>query len=316
MKSKILSLAFVFFLIFSLSSCFFLKLGQECEITVITDDSDSAVITLPYGSLLPIPEEPKREGYIFRGWYSDSGYKTAFDFQTPIVSDTAIYALWELDTVEYINNLSSKALSANVFIAVYNSDIFGNPITSAGYTSGSGAVYKEDAYNYYILTNNHVVSKNNSVMIVTDAFGNEYSATVIAKDISYDLAVLKIRKSGKTLQLAELAAENPVLDLTVASVGNPNSQKNTVTLGVAARYEAVEVKEEDKAVTNVTFEVLWHTCPTDHGSSGGALYDNELKLAGINYGGIKVKNGTDYNYALAIPIEKVKEFLIANNLMP
>lgn len=38
---------------------------------------------------------PEVEGYTFGGWYTDDTYDTEFDFNTPITSNTTVYAKWE-----------------------------------------------------------------------------------------------------------------------------------------------------------------------------------------------------------------------------
>ena len=45
------------------------------------------------------PEKPKAEGYSFEGWYADNKFENKFNFETPITTDTTIYAKW----VEEIN---------------------------------------------------------------------------------------------------------------------------------------------------------------------------------------------------------------------
>ena len=37
---------------------------------------------------------PSAEGYIFAGWYTDSGLTTAFDFSTSVTSNITLYAKW------------------------------------------------------------------------------------------------------------------------------------------------------------------------------------------------------------------------------
>ena len=44
---------------------------------------------------------PVREGYTLVGWYANPDFTTAFDFKTPIVQDTVLYALWKKDGAEY-----------------------------------------------------------------------------------------------------------------------------------------------------------------------------------------------------------------------
>jgi len=40
------------------------------------------------------PEPPIKEGYRFTGWFTDSAWLSAFDFASPILNDTTLYARW------------------------------------------------------------------------------------------------------------------------------------------------------------------------------------------------------------------------------
>ncbi len=40
------------------------------------------------------PADPTRDGYDFRGWYSDAALTTAYDFSTPVTADITLYAKW------------------------------------------------------------------------------------------------------------------------------------------------------------------------------------------------------------------------------
>lgn len=44
------------------------------------------------------PVEPKKEGFLFDGWYTENENGELFDFSTPIVSDITLYAHWIEDT--------------------------------------------------------------------------------------------------------------------------------------------------------------------------------------------------------------------------
>ena len=59
--------------------------------------SDVAMMTdVMYGDLIPEPESPTREGYIFSGWYSDVNCTYLWNFDTMQVPQSmTLYAGWE-----------------------------------------------------------------------------------------------------------------------------------------------------------------------------------------------------------------------------
>lgn len=46
-----------------------------------------------------IPSNPYRSGFTFTGWYADRNCTVAYDFESPIMSDTTIYAGWRVISV-------------------------------------------------------------------------------------------------------------------------------------------------------------------------------------------------------------------------
>ena len=48
-----------------------------------------------YWETVTKPENPTREHYIFKGWYTDKSYQKAFDFNTEVESNMILYAKWE-----------------------------------------------------------------------------------------------------------------------------------------------------------------------------------------------------------------------------
>ena len=64
----------------------------------VTFDTDEGTliepITIPAGYTIDEPAEPKKEGYLFGGWFSDDKLTKEFDFDDPIEEDTTIYAKW------------------------------------------------------------------------------------------------------------------------------------------------------------------------------------------------------------------------------
>lgn len=57
-------------------------LGSDLEMTQKVEDGKTAVV----------PESPEIEGLIFDGWYADESCTIPYDFNSPVVSDTTIYA--------------------------------------------------------------------------------------------------------------------------------------------------------------------------------------------------------------------------------
>lgn len=50
--------------------------------------------TVAEGSKAAKPADPSADGWIFNGWYTDTTLSAAFDFDTAIKADTAVYAKW------------------------------------------------------------------------------------------------------------------------------------------------------------------------------------------------------------------------------
>ena len=53
----------------------------------------NAVVT--EGDRVPRPADPRREGFLFDGWYSDSGLSTAYSFSAAVTRNLTLYAKWE-----------------------------------------------------------------------------------------------------------------------------------------------------------------------------------------------------------------------------
>jgi putative serine protease PepD len=112
-----------------------------------------------------------------------------------------------------------------------------------GGSTGTGFVIES---NGYILTNNHViaeaVSTNGSIDVTLNS-GQKYTAKVVGRDSSYDLAVLKIATTGLTaLQLGD--SDKVAVGDSVIAIGSPLGLSGTVTLGIiSAKNRAVTAGE-------------------------------------------------------------------------
>jgi putative serine protease PepD len=144
--------------------------------------------------------------------------------------------------------------------------------------NGSGVIIRNDGY---IVTNDHVVSvaANGGTLTVITNDGQQAKATVVGRDPSDDLAVIKV--SGlKNLTAATFArSSNLVVGQTVVAVGAPLGLANTVTSGIVSNTaRPVRSGDNDQAV----FDAIQTDAAINPGNSGGGLADLSGNIVGIN----------------------------------
>ena len=231
-----------------------------------------------------------------------------------------------VDYVELINGITETVMQANVTVFTYMKKVIGNFISETSRAQGSGVIYKKRTtgysgnakYKYWVLTNNHVIYQDTTKYnlfeyTVTDIYNNEYDATLVAYDATYDLAVLtfEIEESEKVeFTPLNFASSNLSVGDDVISLGQPGGQKNSITLGEVVGFATPSITvNPNKAMSNVTFEVYRHNAPIKGGSSGGAILDYNYNIVGINYASSTDADG-EYLSSFAVPLLKVKEFLL------
>ena len=47
------------------------------------------------GETTTAPTDPIKDGYVFKGWYTDDTYETEFDFTALVTANATAYAKWE-----------------------------------------------------------------------------------------------------------------------------------------------------------------------------------------------------------------------------
>ncbi len=187
-----------------------------------------------------------------------------------------------------------------------------------GGATGSGFVIDSTGY---ILTNNHVIAgsvESGGEISVRLNDGSEYSAKVVGRDSSYDLAVLKI--SGANLKALQFGDSDKVaVGDSVIAIGSPLGLTGTVTLGIiSAKDRAVTAGEsrEDNSFINA----LQTDAAINPGNSGGPLVDATGSVIGVNSAiaslGFSASSQTgSIGLGFAIPINqarKTAEQLITN----
>ena len=153
---------------------------------------------------------------------------------------------------------------------------------SKGNTGGSGSGFFLDSTGH-ILTNNHVISlaaTAGATIQVKLANGKNYDAELVGRDVSYDLAVIKIAVTdAPALQLGDSDAVQ-VGDGVIA-IGSPLGLIGTVTSGI------ISAKNRPVASGSGTREssfinALQTDAAINPGNSGGPLVDLSGAVVGIN----------------------------------
>lgn len=142
--------------------------------------------------------------------------------------------------------------------------------------AGSGVIIGEDenGTGTYIVTNNHVIEGNFTVITVRTADGNEYTAKVIGTDWQSDLAVLRIEKTGLTK--AVWTESGVSLGQSIVAIGNPLG-----SLGGSVSRGIVSGVERTITVESVPMTLLQIDAAINPGNSGGGLFDLNGNLVGI-----------------------------------
>ena len=148
--------------------------------------------------------------------------------------------------------------------------------------AGTGSGFVIDS-NGFILTNNHVISdaaQSGGSIQVSLSDGTFYSAKVIGRDASYDLAVLKINASGlKALQFGD--SDAVAVGDSVIAIGSPLGLSGTVTTGIiSAKNRAVTAGESSSESSFIN--ALQTDAAINPGNSGGPLVDATGAVIGVN----------------------------------
>lgn len=169
-----------------------------------------------------------------------------------------------------VGQVAASALPGVVTLKVRGGDRSG---------SGSGFVIREDGY---ILTNNHVASVAGDDGTLTAVFsdGSEMSAKVVGQDASYDLAVVKVEKSGlKPLSFGK--SDSVHVGDPVIAVGAPLGLESTVTTGIVSALDRPVVAGQSQDQASY-INAIQTDAAINPGNSGGPLLDSQGRVIGIN----------------------------------
>lgn len=168
------------------------------------------------------------------------------------------------DTVDMI---ADSIVAINVTGVAY--DYFNRSYPTEG--SGSGIIVSSDGY---IITNNHVVTGGTKITVFLKD-GRSFTAELIGKSITDDIALLKINATGLTIAKIGDSSTLRIGDYTIV-IGNPLGElQGTVTTGI------ISALEREIELDGTVFTVLQTDAAVNLGNSGGGMFDSNGDLIGM-----------------------------------
>ncbi|HET9632722.1 MAG TPA: trypsin-like peptidase domain-containing protein [Terrabacter sp.] len=197
-----------------------------------------------------------------------------------------------------VANIAAVALPSVVTIKVSGG--------SEGSATGSGFVVDGKGH---VLTNNHVVQGGvNGDIEVVLSNGDTEKATIVGRDASYDLAVLKIGRTDLTpLRLGP--SDKVVVGDQVIAVGAPLGLDQTVTTGIVSALNR-PVTPGDPGESSY-INAIQTDAAINPGNSGGPLLDMSGSVIGVNSAiarvpGTSGSTGGSIGLGFAIPSDQAR----------
>lgn len=168
---------------------------------------------------------------------------------------------------------------------------------------GTGFIVKSDGT---IVTNKHVVEvpgADEYKVVLNDE--RNFTASIVAKDPSRDVAILKI--DATSLPTVELGDSSQLqVGQTVIAIGNALGEfRNTATKGVISGLSRTITASDAAGQSEVIEEAIQTDAAINRGNSGGPL----LNLAGQAIGVNTAVSGQGQNIGFAIPVSVIKDDL-------
>jgi S1-C subfamily serine protease len=177
--------------------------------------------------------------------------------------------------------------------------------TKTAVTSGSGFVVENDGY---VMTAAHVAVAAGNAVSARAANGRVYTGTVVDIQPGNDMALIKLRgfQGHAAMPVANACLAKGA---TLFSLGKPHAQGDT------ARFGTVKSMSFGKPVQYGKFgypDAMEMNMNTQKGESGGPVFDDQGRLAGMVVSTLSDGNGAPLNLAHAVPSATLAKFLCAN----
>ncbi len=183
--------------------------------------------------------------------------------------------------------------------------------TRTGGGTGSGSIYKTSSTESFIITNNHVIEEavTSETIEVELLNGEIFLATIVGRDIAYDIAVLRVKTGNlpviKVGDSAKVSVGDPVI-----AIGSPLGLASTVTSGIISALNRPVITGSTGLESYVN--AIQTDAAINPGNSGGALVDAGGKLIGVNSAIATLSSGSasgSIGLGFSIPINEAKRVI-------
>ena len=206
-------------------------------------------------------------------------------------------------------NTGSAGIDAKAVAAAVTPTVVSIAVTTrTGGGTGSGSIYKTSSSESFIITNNHVIEEavTSGTIEVERLNGDILPATIVGRDIAYDIAVLRVKTGNlpviKVGDSAKVSVGDPVI-----AIGSPLGLASTVTSGIISALNRPVLTGSDGLESYVN--AIQTDAAINPGNSGGALVDASGKLIGVNSAIATLSSGGtsgSIGLGFSIPINEAK----------
>lgn len=150
---------------------------------------------------------------------------------------------------------------------------------NGGEGAGTGMILSSDGY---VLTNYHVVEASTKVQVTDSTTGKKYTATVVGRDSTHDVALLKL-ENASGLQTVKTASGSVSKGDTVHAVGNASGEGYLRKLSgsVTATQQSITTQSELTSEGEKLSNLIETDADVVPGYSGGALVNDAGEVVGM-----------------------------------
>lgn len=164
---------------------------------------------------------------------------------------------------------------------------------------GSGFLIAQEGKKAFIVTCNHVIDGADEIKITLHN-GKELDATVIGRDKRTDIALLGVETSEKLTVASWGDSSKARVGDWVIAIGNPFGLGSTVTTGIISTTARDISARTRRGGADYVSGYIQTDASINMGNSGGAMFDIDGKVLGINTA-IYSPNGGNIGIGFAIP---------------